>query len=60
MNADSNPSRQVVCPDCDTVNRVPLIAGRLRDAANCGRCKQPLFTGKPVALSAANFAGSRL
>jgi thioredoxin 2 len=27
----------------------------LKDAPNCGRCKQPLFTGQPLALTAADF-----
>ncbi len=45
---------QVVCPHCDSVNRLP----RDRDAraAKCGRCKSPLFTGAPVALSGERFA----
>ena len=40
----------VVCPDCDAVNRVP--AARLSDAgrAACGKCKSRLFAGRPVAL----------
>jgi len=42
----------IVCPNCSSVNRV--LAERLRSAL-CGRCKQPLFTGKPVALSEADF-----
>jgi len=43
----------LVCPHCDTVNRVP--AERLSDQPTCGRCKAPLFTGAPVALTSANF-----
>lgn len=43
----------VVCPHCDARNR--LEAARLRDRPACGRCKQPLFTGKPIALDAARF-----
>jgi thioredoxin 2 len=27
----------------------------LKDAPNCGRCKQPLFTGEPLALTGADF-----
>lgn len=43
----------IVCPHCHAVNRVP--AGRLAHNPNCGKCHQPLFTGKPVALTAATF-----
>jgi thioredoxin 2 len=43
----------IVCPSCDGVNRLP--AGRLGDDPKCGRCKAPLFAGKPVALDATRF-----
>ena len=43
----------VVCPSCVTVNRV--LPERL-DHGRCGRCKQSLFTGKPIALSDSDFA----
>jgi thioredoxin 2 len=43
----------VVCPACDGVNRLP--PERLADAPKCGRCKAPLFTGEPLALSEARF-----
>jgi thioredoxin 2 len=43
----------VVCPECATVNRV--AEERLGEAARCGRCKQRLFTGKPVELGEENF-----
>ena len=43
----------VVCPHCDGANRLP--AERLADAPKCGRCKQALFTGEPVALDEARF-----
>ncbi len=44
---------QIVCPWCDTANRLPVE----RDAksAHCGRCKKDLFSGEPVALTAARF-----
>lgn len=38
----------VVCPHCHTTNRVR--AGQLGSAPTCGQCKQPLFTGQPLAL----------
>src|SRR3712207_9216685 len=44
---------RVVCPHCDTINRVP--AGRLADAPRCGECRAPLFGGRPVPLSDARF-----
>ena len=37
-----------VCPHCRTANRVP--ATRLADRPTCGRCREPLFPGTPVAL----------
>lgn len=43
----------VVCPDCATQNRVP--ADKLADGGKCGRCRQPLFGGKPVVLTSENF-----
>ena len=49
----TEPTLQIVCPHCDAVNRV--LADRLGPAANCGRCKKPLFTAHPLALTAANF-----
>ena len=38
---------------CDSVNRLPTE--RDPKAAKCGRCKNPLFQGKPVALDTARF-----
>jgi thioredoxin 2 len=43
----------VVCPDCSSTNRVP--EERLAEKPNCGRCGAPLFQGRPVTLTAANF-----
>jgi thioredoxin 2 len=43
----------VVCPACDTVNRV--LPERAGEGAACGRCRAALFPGKPVELDAANF-----
>lgn len=44
---------ELVCPHCDTVNRLP--AGRLGEQPDCGRCGRALVTGAPVALDAARF-----
>jgi thioredoxin 2 len=38
----------VVCPHCHTTNRVRT--GQLDSTPTCGQCKQPLFTGQPLAL----------
>lgn len=46
-------SLHLVCPHCAAVNRIP--AAKLKDAPNCGQCKQPLFTGEPLELGAADF-----
>lgn len=43
----------IVCPHCDAINRVP--EERLRDVPACGRCKAPLFAGRPLALTGSNF-----
>ena len=46
-------SRHVVCPHCEAVNRIP--DDRLEQHPRCGKCREPLFTGKPVELDQANF-----
>jgi thioredoxin 2 len=43
----------IVCPHCDTVNRVP--PERLSEAPRCGACRKPLFEGKPLALDEVRF-----
>ena len=42
------------CPHCGALNRVP--PARLAEQPDCGKCHQPLFTGKPLVLDAAGFA----
>ena len=49
-----NQSLHVVCPHCDTVNRVPRA--KLAAEGHCGACHPPLFEGRPVALDGARFA----
>ncbi|MFG6178140.1 thioredoxin TrxC [Halomonas sp. THAF12] len=44
----------VGCAHCAAVNRV--AAERLASAPRCGKCRQPLFTGEPVTLTAGNFS----
>ncbi|WP_374529855.1 thioredoxin TrxC [Novosphingobium sp.] len=53
MSALTDPAL-VACPHCAAPNRVPVA--RLGTHPNCGRCKQPLFTGAPLAVDAAGFA----
>lgn len=43
----------VVCPHCTTVNRV--LQDRLGAGAKCGKCKEPLFSGKPVEVRDSDF-----
>jgi thioredoxin 2 len=43
----------IPCPHCSALNRVP--SERLGEHPACGRCKQALFQGKPVELTAGNF-----
>jgi thioredoxin 2 len=43
----------VVCPACDTTNRV--ARARLDEGAMCGSCRQPLLAAHPLALTRANF-----
>jgi len=48
------PARHIVCPHCDSVNRMPN--GKPAGKAKCGRCHKPLFTGGSVGVSAKSFA----
>ncbi len=48
-----NAPVHLVCPHCDAVNRV--AHQRLADAPVCGKCAQPLFTGKPIDVDSARF-----
>lgn len=43
----------VPCPHCHAGNRVPLA--RLGQSPVCGRCKQPLYGGQPLTVTAANW-----
>ncbi|MCB1602685.1 MAG: thioredoxin TrxC [Xanthomonadales bacterium] len=46
-------SLHIICPACQSKNRVPL--DRLEAGPVCGRCKQPLFRGKPVEVDSTGF-----
>ena len=43
----------IVCPQCNTVNRLPT--NRLGDRPLCGNCKKPVFSGHPLKLHEGNF-----
>lgn len=47
------PALNIVCPHCDTINRLP--EARLGDGPVCGQCKGKLFVGDPAELDASNF-----
>jgi len=45
--------RQVVCPQCNAINRIP--PGRPARRAKCGTCHQQLFTGNPLNANSESF-----
>ena len=47
------PLLHVVCPNCGAVNRIP--DGRPARGAKCGKCHQPLFSGKSAPADALSF-----
>jgi thioredoxin 2 len=53
MAANEAATAMVVCAHCAGANRVP--SARLREHPQCGRCKQPLFHGEPIATDASAF-----
>jgi len=54
MKNSTVSTTNVTCPKCNATNRLP--SERLSDKPNCGKCKKPIFTGKPMDLSAGNVA----
>lgn len=48
-----NDSIHLVCPNCDTVIRIP--AARYNENPKCGKCHRALFTAHSVELTGANF-----
>ncbi len=44
---------RVVCPHCNTTNRV--ARARLGEGATCGKCRQPLLAGQAFQLTKTNF-----
>lgn len=51
----TNESLHLVCPHCDTTNR--LLRARLDEGAKCGKCKRLLFARQVLVLTHANFHG---
>ncbi len=49
-----NESKHIVCPACHAVNRVP--EERMGESPKCGKCREPLLDGRPLALTAASFS----
>lgn len=43
----------IVCPHCQAINRIP--SERLAQHPRCGKCKEALFDGHPVELTANSF-----
>ena len=50
----SGEAKHIVCPNCNSVNRIPGEKDARK--AMCGHCHQPLFTGRPSPVTAAQFA----
>ena len=48
-----NDSQLIACAQCAAMNRVPRE--KIGQSPQCGRCHQPLFAGKPLALDNAAF-----
>lgn len=46
-------SLHVVCPHCDSINRVPM--DKLAAGGHCGVCHRLLFSGEPLNLNQARF-----
>jgi thioredoxin 2 len=47
----------IVCPHCDSINRLPAAKlSSAEDAAKCGKCKRALFTGEVLELKTSNFS----
>jgi thioredoxin 2 len=49
------PSLHIVCPHCDTINRVPRAKLDNPEGGRCGQCHKALFDGHPAALDTARL-----
>jgi thioredoxin 2 len=43
----------IECPHCGGLNRV--METKLQSAPTCGKCKEALFTGRPIEMSSSQF-----
>ncbi len=52
-----NSSLHIVCPHCDTINRVPRakLVAEGAGGGRCGQCHAALFDGHPLALDTVRF-----
>lgn len=48
-----NSALNIICPHCNTINRVP--EARLGEVPACGHCRKKLFVGEPIELSGGTF-----
>jgi len=57
MESGMSESLHIVCPHCDTINRVPRekLPAAGPAGGRCGQCHQALFDGHPVALDTARL-----
>jgi thioredoxin 2 len=53
MSEVTQQQLHVVCGKCDSVVRIP--AQRVSQSPQCPSCHTPLFSGKPIELTTANF-----
>lgn len=53
MASASTEAIIVPCPNCAALNRLPRE--KLSAGGTCGRCRQALFAGVPIKLTASNF-----
>ena len=53
MAAQTSNTLIIACPVCATLNRVP--GEKMGASGTCGKCKNALFSAKPITVTAANF-----
>lgn len=49
----SGSDQIITCPTCATLNRIPML--KMGTGGICGRCRAPLFIGKPITLTSTLF-----
>jgi len=45
-----------MCPSCGGLNNIP--AAKLNDKPKCGKCKKPLYNGKPISMTGTQLTRS--